>query len=157
MERLISKSIIQDNMRDVGRPTDLTDELFRKIKKSILEGNDLKTTASVCEINEQTLYDWKSRNYLSLGDKIEGWKRDRKLMLAEQNIESIMCLGISDKDSLKVVADVSKFVAETLGKESYSKRSELTGKNGDKLIPKPILDVQEDNSNKQDIESKQED
>ena len=106
-----------------GRNTILDEELFRKIKQSILNGNDLRETAKVCEIQESTLYCWSSDNYLNLADKIEGWKRDRKLMLAEKNIEAILTLGISDKESLKTVADTSKFVAETLGKKNYSKRS----------------------------------
>ncbi len=105
-----------------GRPTELTEELFKKIKQSILNGNDLRETAKVCEINEGTFYVWHSDNYLKLADKIEGWKRDRKLMLADKNIDSILELGISDKQVLKVVADMSKFVKETLDKKNYSKQ-----------------------------------
>ena len=108
-------------------------ELLRKIKESILAGNDLKTTAKICEIPESTLYTYHSDNYLRLADKIEGWKRDRKLNLADKNIEGILCLGVGDKDSLKVVADMSKFVKETLDKKNYSKRSELTGEDGKEL------------------------
>lgn len=117
-------------MREVGRPTDLTDELIKKIKQSILDGNDLKRTANICGIDEQKLYNWNYLNYLNISDKIEGWKRDRKLMLAEKNLEAIMCLGVGDKETMRTVADVSKFVAETLGKQSYSKRNELTGAEG---------------------------
>lgn len=120
-------------MADAGRNTILTDELLRKIKESILAGNDLKTTASICGIVESTFYTWHSDNYLTLADKIEGWKRDRKLMLAEKNIEEILQMDKSDKDKLKVISDISKFVSETLGKETYSKRSELTGKNGEAI------------------------
>ncbi len=135
-------------MAEVGRKTDLTEELFRKIKKSILDGNDLRTTAKVCEIPESTLYTWHSDNYLNISDKIEGWKRDYKLKLANQNI--VEFLKMSDKNVkqvgeelveyrdtglTKVKADMSKFVAETLGKDEYSKRSELTGAGGEKLIP----------------------
>ena len=100
-------------------------ELLRKIKESVIAGNDIKTTANICNIPESTFYCWTSDNYLNISDKIEGWKRDRKLMLAERNLEAIMCLGITDKESMKVVADVSKFTAETLGKANYSKRSEV--------------------------------
>lgn len=122
-------------MLKVGRPTELTDELVRQIKQSILVGNDLKTTANICGIPESTLYTWNSDNYLNINDKIEGWKRDRKLMLADKNIEGILCLGVSDKDSLKVVADMSKFVKETLDKKNYSKKVEndiTTG--GEKIL-----------------------
>jgi hypothetical protein len=111
-------------MKEAGRNTLLDKELFGKIKQSILDGNDLRATAKVCGINESTLYCWSSDNYLKLADLIEGWRRDRKLMLAERNLEAIMCLGISDKETMRTVADVSKFVAETLGKQSYSKKTE---------------------------------
>ena len=113
-------------------------ELLIKIKESILAGNDLRTTANVCEIPESTLYTWHSDNYLNIADKIEGWKRDRKLNLADRNIDGILCLGVADKDSLKVVADMSKFVKETLDKENYSKRNELTGKGGESLTVKVV-------------------
>lgn len=119
----------------VGRKTNLDEELVREIKQSILDGNDLKTTANICEIPESTLYTWHSDNYLNLADKILNWKHERMLKLAEMNLEGIMGLGISDKDSIKVVADVSKFVSETLGKKNYSKRSELTGEDGKELQP----------------------
>lgn len=117
----------------VGRKTNLDEELVREIKQSILDGNDLKTTANICEIPESTLYTWHSDNYLNIADKILNWKHERMLKLAEMNLEGIMGLGISDKDSLKVVADVSKFVSETLGKKNYSKRSELTGEDGKEI------------------------
>lgn len=120
-------------MAEVGRPTDLTDELVKKIKQSILNGNDLKTTAKVCEIDPQKLYNWNCDNYLNIGDLILNWKHERMLKLAEGNLSDIMSLGISDKDSLKVVAYVSKFVSETLGKKNYSKRSEFTGEDGKEI------------------------
>ena len=127
--------ITTDNPKGAGRNTVLTDELFGKIKQSILDGNDLRKTASVCEIPESTLYTWSSDNYLDFNTRVEGWRRDRKLILADRNIEGILCLGVSDKQVIKVVADMSKFVKETLDKENYSKRSELTGKGGTQLIP----------------------
>lgn len=117
-----------------GRPTELTEELFKKIKQSILNGNDLRETAKVCKINEGTFYVWHSDNYLKLADKIEGWKRDRKLMLADKNIDSILELGISDKQVLKVVADMSKFVKETLDKKNYSKQLNTDLTSGGKPI-----------------------
>lgn len=134
-------------MAEAGRPTDLTEEMFDKIKQSILDGNDLRKTANIIGKSEDVLYQWHSKNYSGLADKIEGWKRDRKLMLANRNIEAILCLGISDKETTKVVADMSKFVAETLGKDTYSKRSELTGANGGNI---PVV-ITSEAANKYDI------
>ena len=117
-------------MGKAGRPSDLTKELLAEIKQSILNGNDLKTTAKICGIKENTLYRWHSDNHASISDKIEGWKRDYKLNLAHKNHRDILKMGTTEKDSLKVVADMTKFTLKTLDKEHYSERSELTGKDG---------------------------
>ncbi len=124
----------------VGPKTKLTDELFKEIKRSILDGNDLKETAKICEINEGTFYVWHSNNYLNLADKIDGWKRDRKLMLADITSDTIQTLpvfddnGKLDKELLKIKQKEAEFIRETLGKQHYSKRSELTGKDGEAII-----------------------
>ena len=145
----------------VGRNTILTEELFKKIKDSILDGNDLRETAKVCGINEGTLYVWHSDNYLNIKDKIEGWHRDRKLMKAEKKIEEL----IYSEDE-KVSLNASTFIAKTLGKATYSERTEITGKDGKDLLPKPMVDVtklkEEDgvfnnNSNEEDSEAREED
>lgn len=117
-------------MAEAGRPTDLTDEVLAEIKKGILEGKPLAEIAKQSKISESTLYHWSSDNYANLADKIEGWKRDRKLLLADKNIESILQLPTDDKDFVRTVADMSKFVKETLDKQNYSKRNELSGPNG---------------------------
>lgn len=124
----------------------LTDELLGKIKKSILDGNDLRETAKVCKIIESTLYTWTRDNYLNISDKIEGWKRDRKVMLAAKNVEEMLQLDvIEDKIGafgpildpktkkrikeintgiLKVKADISKFVLEAL-EPNYTKKTTI--------------------------------
>ena len=125
--------ITTNNPKGAGRNTTLTDEMFTKIKECVLEGLDIGSIAKECEIPPSTLYTWHSDNYLKLYDKIDGWKRDRKLILAVNNIEDILKMGVNDKETIKVVSDMSKFVAETLGKDNYSKRNELTGKDGDPI------------------------
>ena len=158
-------------MADVGRPTDLTDELIKEINQCILSGKNLKETATeifnnYANLSEkekenglenyiQKLYNWNCENYLKIADKIEGWKRDRKLMLADITSDTIQTLpvydetGKLDKELLKIKQKESEFIRETLGKKLYSKRSELGGLDGKDLIPlggfnyvKPI-----DNSN----------
>ncbi len=133
-------------MGEAGRPTDLTEKLVKKIKQAILDGNDLKTTASICGIDKQKIYNWNYDNYLDIRDKIEGWKRDRKLELADKNIEEILKLQVG-KEHTKTISDMSKFVKETLDKDNYSKRQENTGKDGKDLIPKPLLNGLSNGSN----------
>lgn len=113
-----------------GRPTDLTEELFAQIKECILNGKTLRETAEISQIPESTLYTWHFKNYLNIADKIEGWKRDRKLILADitsdliQTLPSIDAEGKVDKELLKIKQKEAEFIRETLGKVVYSKRTE---------------------------------
>jgi len=131
----------KSNLNGVGRPTDLTDKLLAEIRELILDGKNLKEIANIKGISESTIYSWHSLNYKGLTDLIEGWKRDRKLILADITSDTIQTLpviddnGKLDKELLKIKQKEAEFIRETLGKQYYSKRQELTGKDGDDLIP----------------------
>lgn len=57
---------------------------------------------------------------------------------------------------VKVKQDTAKFIAERVGKEHYSNRTEMTGKDGEQLVPTPILThVLSNDSNQEGNESKQ--
>lgn len=134
-------------MADVGRPTDLTKEVIAKIKQAILKGKTLKQFAEESGVSYSTLTGWTYENKANLSDKIEGWKRDRKILLATKNLEEFLEMqtanSVTGKDGeeyvkidpalVRVKADMTKFTLETLAKENYSKRSELTGKDGEQL------------------------
>ena len=126
-------------MGEAGRPTDLTEELFQKIRGWVLEGKNIREMAELCDHPVQTLYHWASTNYLDFQARVDGWQRDRLLMLAERNIGKILGMDADDKDFTRVIADMSKFTAETLGKDvGYAKRTEL-GQKGGKDLPTPIF------------------
>jgi hypothetical protein len=67
---------------------------------------------------------------------LQGWfkarlqklKRKEMLSKAERNLDKILDLPLEDKAN--IVLDASKYITKTLGKEEYSDRSELTGKDG---------------------------
>lgn len=118
---------------ETGRPTDLTDDVFDKLQTAILAGKSLKNFANENGIEEATVYNWSYKNYLGFADKVEGWKRDRKLLLADVNIEKILQLDVENKDYTRTVGDMTKFVKETLDKRNYSKRTELGGIDGKDL------------------------
>lgn len=78
---------------------------------------------------------------------LQGWFKERKdrlrrkdmLSKAERNLDKILDLDVTDKEIdprlLSIKSDVSKTIAKTLGKnDGYSERTELTGKDGEKLI-----------------------
>ena len=116
-----------------GRPTDLTKEVLSEIKASVLAGKTLRDFAKDSGIPEATVYAWSKQNYDNLATKIEGWKRDRLLILAEKNIKNILANTPQDAIDRKIQANMSQFAAKTLGKSHYSERSEVTGADGKDL------------------------
>lgn len=64
---------------------------------------------------------------------------EKKVRKADKNLDEMLDLdyqanGEIDANVLRVKADITKFVAETLGKTRYSKRSELAGPGGKDLM-----------------------
>ena len=132
--------ITTNNPLGAGRDTILDEELLIKIRDLILDGKNLKEVAEICEIPKVTVYTWNSRNYLDFYNKVENWKRDRKLILAEKNIEEFLEMSdvnkritkdgdivvFKDTQLTKIKADTSKFVAETLGRKHYGKSLDLS-------------------------------
>lgn len=85
---------------------------------------------------------------------IDKLRRLNMLSKAEKVLDETLELPAIDKEGNPDAAlhrlklDAGKFIAKTLGKdEGYSDRTEHTGAGGKDLIPKPIMDVQRDDSN----------
>lgn len=116
-----------------GPKPKLNKALVAEIKKSILSGNNLKETAKVCGIPKSTFYTWSTDNYLNIAIKIDNWKNQRMIELAEGNIEDDLLHDPKFPEERRIRQKASTFVLETLAKEKYSKRSELTGGDGEPL------------------------
>lgn len=162
-------------MGKAGRKTLLTKEVFREIKKGILEGKQLQEIAYSLNLERATLYDWTALNYHNLATMIEIWKRDRLLMKSENVLADMIDMPVliekslsndevvvrTDPQLVRIKQDTAKFIAETLGKKDYSKRNELTGLDGERLFPKPLLGGQSNdtsnNSNEKAINFEEED
>lgn len=129
-------------MAEAGRPTELTDELYLKIRQAIFEGKNYKTIKEELEIPAGTWDTWINKDYNLFRTKLDGWNRDVMLKQAESNLKEIIHLPVSTEDTklTKIIADTSMFVSETLGKKIYSKRSEQTGADG-KDLPTPIINI----------------
>lgn len=167
-------------MKQVGRPTELTDVLCSKIRVLVLDGKDYNEIRKDLGIPKGTWDTWHADNYQAFVERLAGFQKERRLMKAEQNIDEILDLDVEepvvtmigvlkDKDGkeitkinpnlLRIKKDISQFVAETIGKNDYSKRSELTGKDG-KDLPTPILanaNVPTHNGNQEDSQPQQTD
>ena len=139
-----------------GRPTELDDELKLKIKQELVDLNERPTMAKVSEISGieyTTVKNWVFRNYKGFAEFLDGLKRDWKLNRAQENIEEFLTMetlntGVTKKGETfefddprlkKIKAETTFFVAETLGKKNYSKRTELGGLDGKDLQIQPLL------------------
>lgn len=124
-------------------------EFVAKLKALVFQGKTLKEMAELSGVSESSMYHWHADNVAGIRDKIEVWRLESKLAKADRNIDQILELPVTEKDYTKVVADMSKFVKETLDKENYSKRSELTGKGGKDInqVLVKFVDGSEDNRN----------
>lgn len=91
------------------------------------------------------LPDWLSEN---LGDM-------RKLRKAEKNLEEVQNIDIYNEEGkpdaqlIEKRTKVDFFLAETIGKDKYSKRAEVTGKGGEAIEIKTITGmlINKDNGN----------
>lgn len=144
------RGMIKQSILDGNNLKKTSEFCFNKLEEfnNLIEEERKKELANFT----QKIYNWNYNNYLNISEKIEGWRRDRKLMLAEKNIEEMLLMDdqntrvienkkkgdyeITFRDSslTRIKADISKFVAETLGKNNYAKRQELSGKDGKDLI-----------------------
>lgn len=67
------------------------------------------------------------------------FRRQRMLKKAEETLEQSLSLFNAEEPSLiKASVDAAKFVTSRLGKQHYSERQEVTGKDG-KDLPQPLM------------------
>jgi uncharacterized protein YaaR (DUF327 family) len=106
----------------------------------VLEGFMYKDIQSQLDISSNTWDTWVYRDTQGFRDNLIKWRNERLLKKAEKISNEILDMGhVSDEgrvDSniLRVKQKESEFVRETVGKDfGYSKRSELTGKDGKDL------------------------
>lgn len=121
-------------------------ELLGRIKKAVFEGKNLKEIAEASGMSEATLYTYHADNVRNIADKIEGWRRDRKLMLADERLEEVLQLDARDKDFTRAVLDASKFVKETLDSKNYSRLTKIGDPEGKALTISAIIDKLDDGS-----------
>lgn len=127
-----------------GRPTKLTDEILTEIKNMLLDGYSEKEIIQELDIPRSTWFTWRHDNYDDFRTNVLDWRKEYKLSLADRVSEEILNTpavneeGKADTSLMGIKQKEAQFLRETLGKDQYSKRSELTGANG-KDLPTPIL------------------
>jgi len=111
-----------------AKPT-LNAESMEIIRDMFLNGSSWLEISKELEVTDRTIRNWRNENYFNLSDKIRSWKHEQMLEKAEQNLNEIANIKIDKKNTplLKIVADKSQYLTETLGKANYSKSIEHTG------------------------------
>jgi hypothetical protein len=87
------------------------------------------------------------------------YEKAEKVLEKTLNYETEDQDGNVKTDLLRIQTDVAKTVVKTLGKDDYSERTELTGKDG-QALPTPILNINgilSNNSNNKDMPDVKED
>lgn len=122
-------------MEEVGRPTELTDELTFKIRTLVLEGKEYVKIQEELGIVTETWDGWVWRDYKGFRDMLIKAKKERMIRESERVMGSLVYA-----DDLNIQYKSASFLLETLAKdEGYSKRSEVTGKDGKEIQGNTII------------------
>lgn len=111
--------------------TDPKSDTFGNAYQSALKA---KYSPDYAESITAQMPEWLSDN---LGD-LKRLKKAEKVLDRTLDFEPVGENGKIDTQLLKTQIDVAKFMAETIGKVRYSKRSELTGKDGNPISVQSI-------------------
>lgn len=115
---------------DVGRPSILDDEQsVLKIRELVKQGLTEAEMQEILNIPKGTWDYWKWKNYQGFQDKLISYRHERMLEKAELNIEVLQ-----DSEDERVALQANTFVAETLGRKQYSKKTETDITSGGKPI-----------------------
>ena len=110
---------------EVGRPTELDNELLLKIRQSILRGQEAIDIIVNLGINPKTWEGWVYRDYQGFAGKLADYKRERMVAQAEKGLAEILSMNPRDAQELKVKQDTLKFITERLNKPKYAAKQEV--------------------------------
>jgi hypothetical protein len=105
----------------------LEDSARNKIRTLYNEGKNWTEIRAILEIPENTWYSYYWQDKQGFRRFIKDIENEYLKDIAKQNIKDIANMNLSDKDDvryLKIKADMSTFIAETLDKEDFSKKTE---------------------------------
>ena len=121
-------------MNEIGRPTELTEELTLKIRQGVLDSKTYIQIQQELDISPNTWDTWVYKDYNGFRTNLNNWKKERMIKKAEKVVDKSM-----DSETEKIALDAAQFTLETLGKLDYSKRTEHTGKDGGSIVVKTEL------------------
>ncbi|TXG76603.1 hypothetical protein E6Q11_04350 [Candidatus Dojkabacteria bacterium] len=122
-----------------GKDSSLTEELTLAIRKLYLSGKTYIEIQQELDINENNWDWWYWKDYQGFRTFLNKIKAERFIRRTEKLSDELLELPAVDEEGkvsegiLRVKQKEMEFLRETLGKDNYSKRSELTGKDGEQV------------------------
>lgn len=113
--------------KKTGRPTKLTEETMTELEKRFRDG---ATTLEAIDglISEDRYYAYRK----------DSTEFSERMDLAREYVTEI-ARGVVARKIKRGDVDTSKWWLERRNKQEFSTRSEVTGKDGEALLPRPIL------------------
>jgi hypothetical protein len=108
--------------KDAGRPTILTPQAVAKLENAFAQGFNITHACGIAEISRDTYYDHIKKNP-KFSDKIE-WLRSKPYIKSVLEINKAINTGD---------LPTCRWYAERKGKDEFSLRTELSGKDGSAL------------------------
>lgn len=129
-----------------GVKTLLNDSLTLQIRAEVLKGKEVGEIAKTLNLNEKTLYDWRTNNYQGITDKWNAWKTQYNLKQAEDFSEKLMNMntlnpdGSINKGLVAIQQKESEFLREKLliARDKYNSGNVV---NVNVALPQPIIDL----------------
>lgn len=128
--------------RKAGRPTELTDATYLKIRQGVLDGKLYKEILEELQISRNTWDTWVNKDYKDFRAKLVEWKRERMFNKSEIVLENIIDFYDNTAPYMRLKLDAAKHITETIGRDIYSKKSEV--KNTGTLTHTIVTDLPDD-------------
>jgi len=128
-------------MAEAGRPTEYTDETVNRLSDAFKDGANITQACLLSGISRETYYTWlkEKPGFSDKMDSAQQWPS----VIARRSV--VKAISQEEVNPQRFGTDNSWKWLERKNKDEFSTRSELTGKDNQPLIPKPILGGQAEN------------
>jgi len=127
---------MQKAKKSLGRKWKDTDEVVDNLVRAFEDGANISEACRIAKIDRQTYYNW-----------LEDSEEFSTLMTDSQNYPDVVAKMVLVRAIKKSDIDVSKWWAERRMKNEFSTRNEMTGKDGEHLIPRFTVQTKEAKQN----------
>ena len=105
------------------------EEITAKVRTQYLDGKSYIEIQEILDIKASTWDSWVYKDYKDFRANLQKFKHEKLVRKAETQLDILL-----DSEDERIQTSNLQFTLKTLGKDQgYSERTEITGKDGDKL------------------------